>query len=186
MSKAFVKEDNDQDEDSGPDPTDSLGAGSKNYMTPTGAERLRAEFAELHSKERPQILEVIAWAAGNGDRSENADYQYARRRLREIDRRLRYLGRRLDNLEVIDPARETHSDVRFGATVHVLDEGGSELVYTIVGVDETEPARGRVSWVSPIARALLQAKVGDVVTLRTPKGEQDLEVLRIVYKPVLE
>lgn len=189
MSKAFVKENDDGDEDDSASASMGaalLPAGAKNYMTPVGARRLSAELEQLLNSERPKILEVIAWAAGNGDRSENADYQYGRRRLREIDRRVRYLTKRLDILEVIDPAKENRNDVRFGATVRVCDEAGIEKTYTIVGVDETDPSQGLISWVSPIARSLMQAKAGDTVHLKTPKGDSDLEIIAVQYLPQKE
>lgn len=188
MSKAFTKESDGADEgaldgaeEGGSDP---LPRDAKNYMTPKGAKALQDEFDQLAKVERPKIVEVISWAAGNGDRSENADYLYGKRRLREIDRRLRYLGKRIDTLQVIDPASQKSDRILFGATVRVADEDGKELTYKIVGIDETEPNRGKISWVSPIGRALLQAQVGDGVTIRTPKGEVELEILQIEYHEI--
>jgi len=154
----------------------------KNYITPGGAERLRAELARLLKEERPKVVETVAWAASLGDRSENADYLYGKRRLREIDRRIRHLTGRLDSAHVVDPAAQKSDRVLFGATVTVADEEGAERAYQIVGVDETDGAAGRVSWISPIAKALLGARVGDAVTARTPKGEVELEILRVEYK----
>ncbi len=185
MSKAFTKE-NDTQDDADDDSLDGavalLPEGAKNYITPRGAEKLQAELRELRNIERPKLVNTIAWAAGNGDRSENADYIYGKRRLREIDRRVRFLIKRLESAEVIDPVSQRSDEVLFGATVTVRDEQEAEKTYQIVGVDEIDAARGCVSWLSPIARALLHAKVGQVVTLHSPKGEQDLEVLRIEYK----
>lgn len=185
MSKAFTKEDDGDTEDSaeksGPDP---LPSDSKNYMTPRGARALQEEYDQLMKVERPKIVEVVSWAAGNGDRSENADYLYGKRRLREIDRRLRYLTKRIDKLQVIDPCQQKSERILFGATVLVRDEEEREISYKIVGIDETDPPRGKISWVSPIGRALLQGKTGSVITLRTPKGEIDLEILRIDYSEI--
>lgn len=184
MSKAFTKEDGpDQDDrDDGPEPINPLPQGAKNYITPAGSERLRSELKELLHVKRPEVVEVVAWAASNGDRSENADYIYGKKRLREIDRRIRFLTKRLEIAEVIDPTQQKSETVRFGATVKVVDEQGSERTYSIVGIDETDGKRGRISWISPVGRALLKAKVGDAVTVRTPKGEEDLEVLDIRYE----
>lgn len=186
MSKAFTKEEDGASEleDEGPE-DESVPRGSRNYMTPAGAEKLRAELHELMHVERPKVVETVAWAASNGDRSENADYIYGKRRLREIDRRVRFLTRRLDSAEVVDPAMQKSDRVLFGATVTVLDEGGERRTFQIVGIDETDAKRGRVSWISPVGKALLQAKVGDVVLLKTPKGEEELEIDRIEYKPIL-
>ena len=135
-------------------------------------------------KERPELVATVSWAAGNGDRSENGDYIYGKRKLREIDRRIRFLSKRLDHAVVVNNAGKTHDRVYFGATVTVVDESGAQRTVSIVGVDELDPARGRVSWISPIASALLKASVGDVVTLRTPKGAEQLEVLAIRYDPI--
>jgi transcription elongation factor GreB len=150
-------------------------------MTPVGAKKLRDEYEELFSGERPKLLETIAWAAGNGDRSENADYLYGKRRLREIDRRLRYLSSRIDDLVVVDPSLQKSDSVLFGASVTVSDEDGESVCYRIVGVDETEPARYKISWISPIGKALLGAKIGSIVKVQTPKGETELEILDIKY-----
>jgi transcription elongation factor GreB len=182
MSKAFTKEpegddeDGDRDEDAGSAPS-----GFKNYITPAGYKRLNDELARLWKVERPKLVETIAWAASNGDRSENGDYIYGKRRLREIDRRIRFLSKRLDSAQVVDNAGKDHDRVFFGATVTVVDEDGNERTVSIVGVDETDPGRGRVSWISPIAKALLKAGVGDTVTLRTPKSVESLEVVSIRY-----
>lgn len=156
----------------------------KNYITQNGMARLKAELHDLLTVERPRLVETVAWAAGNGDRSENADYIYGKRRLREIDRRIRFLSRRLDIAEVVDPAAQKGDKILFGATVGVLDESENERIYKIVGVDETDAKAGKVSWISPIGQALLQASVGDVVTLKMPKGDEDLEILTVRYLPI--
>ena len=180
MSKAFTKESDaddelDRDEDAG------IPGGFTNYVTPAGHRRLAEELDRLWKVDRPKLVETIAWAAGNGDRSENGDYIYGKRKLREIDRRIRFLGKRLDSAVVVDNAGKDHEQVFFGATVTVLAEEGTERTVSIVGVDELDPVRGRVSWISPIATALLKASVGDVVTMRTPRGVEELEILAIRY-----
>lgn len=181
MSKAFTKE-NESEGDDGPEsPESQVPKGSRNYITPSGADRMKAELKHLLLTARPEVVKTVQWAASNGDRSENGDYIYGKRRLREIDRRIRFLTKRLETLEIVDPARQTAERVLFGASVEVEDEDGSKRTLQIVGIDETDPANGRVSWISPIARALMNARVGDVVTLRTPQGERELEVLRIQY-----
>jgi len=155
---------------------------TKNYMTPLGFQALHDELRQLARVERPKIVEVVSWAAGNGDRSENGDYIYGKKRLREIDRRIHFLSKRLESAQVIDPAQQTNRDqVFFGATVTYAHESGGEHTVTIVGADEADLERGQVSWVSPIARALLKARIGDAVELRTPAGLQLLEVLAIRY-----
>jgi transcription elongation factor GreB len=170
-------------DDEAADDAPALPAGGKNYMTPAGFQRLEAELRQLSRVERPQVVEVVAWAAGNGDRSENGDYIYGKRRLREIDRRIRFLRKRLEIAEVVDPARQTARDrVFFGATVTYTDEAGAETTVRIVGIDEADLARGQVSWVSPIARALLKAREGDSVQLRTPAGPATIEVVAISYE----
>lgn len=156
----------------------------KNYITPTGVKRLQDEFERLMHKERPELVKVIAWAAGNGDRSENADYIYGKRRLREIDRRLRFLTRQIDNAEIVDPTKQKGDRVRFGATVTVEDDTGKKKTYSIVGVDEIDLSRGLVSYQSPIGKALLQARVGDVVSFRAPNGERELEIVSIDFKKI--
>jgi transcription elongation factor GreB len=181
MSKAFTKEDTETDDEIVVEEGPALPSGAKNYITPAGFQRLQDELKHLHSVERPRIVEIVAWAAGNGDRSENGDYIYGKKRLREIDRRLRFLAKRLEIAEVVDPARQAHLDrVFFGATV-TYDQAGAERTVTIVGVDETDAEHGRVSWLSPIARALMKAQEGDVVSLRSPAGVEQLEVLEIRY-----
>ncbi len=180
MSKAFTKEDSSQEEDDESE-LDSAVPGGKNYITPQGLKRLRDEHTKLMNVDRPEVVRVVSWAASLGDRSENADYIYGKRRLREIDRRIRFLVKRMEIAEVVDPTQNSGHTVLFGATVTVADEAGKKKKYSIVGVDETDVANGRISWISPIGRALLQAKKGDVVTLRTPKGEEDLEILDVKF-----
>jgi transcription elongation factor GreB len=181
MSKAFVKETDDAEEL--PEAPGGLPPGSKNYITPDGFRRLQEELNHLSRTERPRVVETVAWAAGNGDRSENGDYIYGKQRLREIDRRMRFLAKRLENAEIVDPARQSRLDqVFFGATVTYANEKGDERTVTIVGVDEIDADRGRVSWVSPVARALLKAREGDVVELRTPTGINRIEIIEIRYE----
>ncbi|MAM67879.1 MAG: transcription elongation factor GreB [Rhodospirillaceae bacterium] len=154
----------------------------KNYITPPGFERLREELRHLRRAERPEVVDVVSWAAGNGDRSENGDYIYGKKRLREIDSRIRYLTKRLEIAEVVDPARQTNTErIFFGATVTYEDQHGDERTIRIVGVDETETDRGDISWKSPVARALMKASEGDVVPLHTPEGQVEIEVIEIRY-----
>jgi transcription elongation factor GreB len=181
MSKAFTKE-SDGDGDDELDGAAEQPAGFKNYITPAGYVRLRAELDHLWGVERPKLVETIHWAASNGDRSENGDYIYGKRRLREIDRRVRYLSKRIDVAVVVDNAGKDHQQVFFGATVTVAGQDGRERTVSIVGTDEVDPARGRVSWVSPIAKAVLKARIGDVVVLRTPAGAEEIEILEISYE----
>ena len=155
--------------------------GAKNYITPAGYARLKNELQHLLDRERPELVKVIAWAASNGDRSENADYIYGKRRLREIDRRIRFLNQRLEIAEVIDPARPGLEQVFFGATVIYRGARGAPRTVSIVGQDEVDPLHGRISWISPVARALNKAREGDIVTLRTPAGIDELEVLEVRY-----
>lgn len=179
MSKAFTKE-SDADEDEVGRPP--LPAGVKNYITPAGYARLQAELLELIDNERPRIVEIVHWAASNGDRSENGDYLYGKKRLREIDRRIRFLTQRLEIAEVTDPSLHHGGDqVFFGATVRYVHEDGQEHEITITGIDEADSLAGQVSWVSPIARCLLKARVGDELSVVTPKGVQMLEVLQVSY-----
>ncbi len=183
MNKAFTRESDgaDDDDDTAVTPPE-LPAGTKNYLTPAGYARLRAELLALLDVERPKVVEVVSWAAKNGDRSENGDYLYGKKRLREIDRRIRFLTRRLDIAEVADPALHHGGDqVFFGATVTYVDPRGEERTVTIKGVDEADSLQGEVSWVSPIARALLKARVGDEVPLMTPGGKEQIEVLEVRY-----
>ena len=180
MSKAFTRE-TDQDNDELP-PELKVPVGSKNYMTPGGHRRMRDELYQLVNKERPELTQIVNWAASNGDRSENGDYLYGKRRLREIDRRIRFLSKRLENAEVVDPEqREPTDQVFFSATVTYAREDGREETVSIVGVDETDLSLNHVSWTSPVARALLKAREGDVVLLRTPAGTEDLEILEVRY-----
>ena len=172
----------DDDEDEGAPP---IPAGSRNYITPAGHQRLKEEALHLLDKERPELVKVVAWAASNGDRSENADYIYGKRRLREIDRRIRFLTKRLEAAEVIDPtAREATDQVFFGATVTLRDEAGADSTYTIVGIDEADATRGRISWISPLARALLKRREGDEFTFQAPGGPQVVEIVRVEYRAV--
>ena len=184
MNKAFTRE-TDADADDAPDEEPAaalLPQGARNYLTPAGYRRLREELLGLLDDERPKVVETVSWAAKNGDRSENGDYLYGKKRLREIDRRIRFLTKRLESAEVVDPARQTRRDrVFFGATVTYADRHGAERTVTIVGIDEADLDRGQVSWISPIARALLKAQEGDVVELRTPAGSESIEVLEIRY-----
>jgi transcription elongation factor GreB len=180
MSKAFTKETDADDDDELLLPP--LPAGGKNYITPEGYARLKAELLDLIDNERPKVVEVVHWAASNGDRSENGDYHYGKKRLREIDRRIRFLTKRLEIAEISDPAVHHGSDqVFFGATVSYIDSSGSAQTVTILGIDEADSARNQVSWISPIARALLKARVGDEVKLATPGGLKDIEVMQVTY-----
>lgn len=180
MSKAFTKESDQDEEDELPSPPQV--PGGKNYITRAGYDRLRAELFTLIDDERPKIVEIVHWAASNGDRSENGDYLYGKKRLREIDRRIRFLTRRLEIAEVVDASQHHGGDqVFFGATLTYADDAGTETTVTILGVDEADSAEGQISWVSPVARALLKAKVGDVVRLVVPGGTQELEVLSVNY-----
>jgi transcription elongation factor GreB len=182
MSKAFTKETDDAPDDEELEEQPSLPAGAKNYITPEGQRRLMDEVTQLRNVERPKIVEVVSWAAGNGDRSENGDYLYGKQRLREIDRRLRFLAKRLEIAEVVDPGRQKNREqVFFGARVTYEDGKGEERTIRIVGVDEARVEAGEVSWVSPIARALHKARAGDVVELKTPTGPERIEVVRIEY-----
>ncbi len=185
MNKAFTKEtDNDADDDVDlPGQALPAGAsGSKNYITPVGYARLRSELFELIDTERPKIVEVVHWAASNGDRSENGDYLYGKKRLREIDRRIRFLTKRLEIAVVSDPALHHGSDqVFFGATVTYVNDAGTERTVTIMGIDEADSLQQQVSWISPIARTLLKARVGDELRLATPVGTENIEVLKVIY-----
>jgi transcription elongation factor GreB len=183
MSKAFTKEtDGDDDDELG---LPALPSGARNYMTPEGYVRLRAELFSLIDDERPKVVEIVHWAASNGDRSENGDYHYGKKRLREIDRRIRFLTKRLEIAEVVDPAVHHGSDqVFFGATVKYAEASGTERTVTILGIDEADSLQGQVSWVSPIARTLLKAREGDELKLLTPAGVIDIEVLQVSYPKV--
>jgi transcription elongation factor GreB len=180
MSKAFTKESDQDEDDELPSPPPV--PGGKNYITRAGYDRLRAELFTLIDDERPKIVEIVHWAASNGDRSENGDYLYGKKRLREIDRRIRFLTRRLEIAEVVDASLHHGGDqVFFGATLTYADDTGAETTVTILGVDEADSAQGQISWVSPVARALIKAKVGDLVRLVVPGGTQELEVLSVNY-----
>jgi transcription elongation factor GreB len=181
MSKAFTRETDgdDEEQDSG---LPELPSGGKNYMTPQGYAAMRSELLQLIDEERPKVVEVVHWAASNGDRSENGDYIYGKKRLREIDRRIRFLTHRIELAEVVDPTvHHGHDQVFFGATVTYAEQSGQERTVTIMGIDEADSAHGQVSWISPIARALLKAREGDVVKLVTPVGAQEIEILRVSY-----
>ena len=179
MSKAFTKETNNEEELQEPDP---LPAGVKNLMTPAGHKMVRDELEFLLSKERPRIVEIVSWAAGNGDRTENGDYLYNKKRLREIDRRVRYLTKKLDKPEIVDPKKQQALEqVFFGATVKYARTDGTELTVKLVGIDEANMDEGKINWVSPVGRALLKARVGDVVEVRTEEGSEPLEILSIDY-----
>jgi transcription elongation factor GreB len=180
MNKAFVKESENDDDEDLPE-TQALPAGTRNYLTPEGYQKLRDELAHLMTVDRPAVVQVVSWAASNGDRSENGDYLYGKKRLREIDRRMRFLTKRLDIAEVVDPALANREQAFFGATVTYLDRAGGEHTVRIVGVDEAEPLLGKISWISPVARALTKAREGDTVVLRTPGGVEELEVIGIAY-----
>jgi len=178
MSKAFTKEDTEAPEEEFEAP--AVPAGSKNYISPAGFARLKAELRELVEVERPEVVRTVAWAASNGDRSENGDYIYGKRRLREIDRRVRFLIKRLENAEVVQSAGRDTDQIFFGARVRLKGASGEKTI-TILGLDEVDPAHGVVSWISPIARALIKARAGDSVVLRTPAGEETLEILEVSY-----
>jgi transcription elongation factor GreB len=179
MSKAFTRESDAEEDEVGLPP---LPAGGKNYITPKGYAALRAELFDLIDNERPKVVDIVHWAASNGDRSENGDYIYGKKRLREIDRRIRFLTKRLEIAEVTDPSVHFGKDqVFFGATVTYVEEAGAERTVTILGIDEADSLKGEVTWISPIARALLKAREGDVVKLVTPVGVQEIEVLSVHY-----
>ncbi len=171
------------DNDDEADEIESSSVALKNYMTPSGFAALQAELKHLQREERPKVVEIVAWAAGNGDRSENGDYIYGKKRLREIDRRLRYLGKALRTAELVDPKRQQGLDkVFFGATVTYATSDGTEHRVMLVGLDEADLKQSKISWISPIAKALMKSQVGDVVEFRTPSGSETLEVLHIKYK----
>jgi transcription elongation factor GreB len=187
MNKAFTRESDTEPDDDEQELVSPLPAGARNYMTPGGFGRLKDELERLVQKERPELVATVAWAAGNGDRSENGDYIYGKKRLREIDRRIRFLIRRLDAAEVVDPAadRDEGADqVFFGATVTLRSAKDGERTVSIVGIDEIDTARGYISWVSPMARALIKAREGYTVTLHTPGGVDGLEIVRVRYVPL--
>ena len=182
MSKAFVKEvESDGEEEGAESP---LPVGVRNYLSPSGYARLEAELRRLVETERPGVVKIVSWAASNGDRSENGDYIYGKRRLREIDRRVRFLIKRLESAEVVETTGRATDQVFFGATVTYATASGEEQTVRIVGIDEMDPAKHYVSWVSPVARALIKAREGDSVRLRTPVGEEDLEILEVRYEAI--
>jgi len=185
MNKAFVKE-GDGDEDDEQLAAPALPPGSANYMTVGGHAAMREEFERLVKVERPELVQVVSWAAGNGDRSENGDYIYGKKRLREIDRRIRYLMKRLESAVVVDPAAQENSDqIYFGATVTICvigDSQGAEATYQIVGIDEADAGQGRISWISPLARALMKAREGDTVRFQSPLGVREIEIVEIRYE----
>jgi transcription elongation factor GreB len=183
MNKAFTREDDGAgDELDHVEEPDPLPSGTKNYMTPAGFRRMQEERQQLTRVERPKVVEIVSWAAGNGDRSENGDYIYGKRRLHEIDRRIRFLTKRLESAVVVDPAQQkNHEQVFFGATVTYENARGETHDVTLVGIDEADLDQGKISWISPIARALLKAREGDVVEVRTPAGPEPIEVVRIRY-----
>lgn len=181
MSKAFTKETDTEEDD--PESVSALPPGSKNYMTLAGYGRLRAELDDLVRSERPRIVETVAWAASNGDRSENGDYIYGKKRLREIDRRIRFLTKRLESAVIVDPAAQQNRDqVFFAATVTLCDAEGTEETYQIVGIDEANAQEGRISWISPLARALMKAREGDTVRFDSPGGLRELDVIEVRYE----
>ncbi len=184
MNKAFVRE-SDSDEEEELQPALKLPAGTRNYITPAGHARLKDELEHLVKRERPHVVEIVAWAASNGDRSENGDYIYGKRRLREIDRRIRFLTKRLEIAEIVDPLRQVSNDqVFFGARVTVSDIDGVENTYTIVGVDETDVSQGRISWISPLARALIKAREGDTIRFQSPVGIREMDILEVRYEVI--
>lgn len=179
MSKAFTKETDSEEE---PEEADSLPVSTRNYMTPNGFKSLQEELRHLLREERPKVVEVVAWAAGNGDRSENGDYIYGKKRLREIDRRIRYLTKRLESAEVVEPERQQGLEqVFFGATVTYIREDGTEHKVMLVGIDEANLDERKISWISPVAKSLMKSRVGDIVELHTPAGPESIEVVSITY-----
>ncbi|HEV2612813.1 MAG TPA: transcription elongation factor GreB [Noviherbaspirillum sp.] len=182
MNKAFVKESENDDDDDLDVGLPAIPAGTKNYMTPAGHKRIKDELFQLIDFDRPEVVKIVSWAASNGDRSENGDYIYGKRRLREIDRRIRFLTKRLDIAEVVDPSVHHGSDqVFFGATVTYENQRGEQHTVTIVGIDELDPLNGKISWISPVARALTKAREGDSVPLKTPSGMDELTILEVRY-----
>lgn len=182
MNKAFTKENDSDFDDEGEDAASALPQGLKNYITPKGYRSLRDELTHLVKTERPEVVAVVSWAASNGDRSENGDYLYGKKRLREIDKRIRFLTKRTEIAEIVDPAtQQALESIFFGATVTYINGKGEELTVKIVGVDEVDTTKGHISWISPVARALLKAKEGDVVHLMTPAGRDELEIVQVQY-----
>ena len=182
MSKAFTRE-SDDEEILAPEP-EPAPSPAKNYISPAGYARLKAELNQLVELERPEVVRTVSWAAKNGDRSENGDYLYGKKRLREIDRRVRFLIKRLEAAAVVDAAGRDSDQVFFGSSVRIRTKSGQERTLTIVGIDETDAAKNRVSWISPVARALIKAREGDKVLLKTPGGIEELEILEVRYDPI--
>ena len=182
MNKAFVKESSGDEDDDLPEGATPLPPGTKNYITADGYNRLRNELMQLIDVDRPDVVQIVSWAASNGDRSENGDYLYGKKRLREIDRRIRFLTRRLDKAEVVDASLQGDNDqIFFGATVTYANRAGEETTITIVGMDEVDLDSNHVSWISPIAKALIKAREGDTVPLRTPAGVEQIDILEVRY-----
>ncbi|GAA4016564.1 transcription elongation factor GreB [Actimicrobium antarcticum] len=187
MNKAFVREaDGDEDDDEVALP--AIPAGTRNYMTPAGFQRMKSELLKLIDVDRPEVVQIVSWAASNGDRSENGDYIYGKRRLRQIDGRIRFLTKRLDFAEVVEPSVQFgNAQIFFGATVRYENHAGEEHTVTIVGIDELDPLHGKISWISPVARAITKASVGDTITLKTPSGIEELIILEVSYPaPLVE
>lgn len=185
MNKAFTRESDGDEEDEDLDPALKLPVGTKSYMTPAGYRRLKDEMDHLLNKERPRMVEVVSWAASNGDRSENGDYLYGKKRLREIDRRIRYLTKRLGSSQVVDPLLQQNTDqVFFGATVVIADEAGVEQTYRIVGLDDADGSRGRISWTSPLAMALIRNREGDSIRFQSPAGWREIEIVAVRYEAI--
>ena len=181
MSKAFTKESDDQENDEAEE-ADILPASIKNYMTPSGAASLQAELRQLLRVERPKIVETVSWAASNGDRSENGDYIYGKKRLREIDKRMRYLTKRLESAVIVDPAQQQNLEqVFFGATVTYMREDDTKHTVKLVGIDEADLTQGKISWISPVAKALIKSRAGDTVEIQTPIGPEAIEILEVKY-----
>ena len=187
MNKAFVKEGNDADDEDAAEAlarARAIPAGAKNYITPAGYQRIKDELLELIDVARPEVVRIVHWAASNGDRSENGDYIYGKRRLRQIDGRIRFLTKRMDSAAIVDPSvHYGNGQVYFGATVVYRNGAGEEHTVTIVGIDELDPLKGKISWVSPVARAMTRAREGDIITLETPLGPEELELLSVTYPP---
>lgn len=182
MNKAFVKESDQDDDEEAAALALAIPAGAKNYITPAGYQRIKDELLQLIDVDRPEVVRIVHWAASNGDRSENGDYIYGKRRLREIDRRIRFLTKRMDLAAIVDPSAHHGGDqVFFGATVTYRNQAGQTHTITIVGIDELDPLNGKISWVSPVARAITKAREGDLVTLTTPHGAEELELLEVSY-----
>ncbi|CAN7165178.1 transcription elongation factor GreB [Pseudoduganella sp. LjRoot289] len=182
MSKAFTKESDNDDDDEAAALALAIPPGSKNYITPAGYQRIKDELLQLIDVDRPEVVRIVHWAASNGDRSENGDYIYGKKRLREIDRRIRFLTKRMDLAEVVSPSVHHGSDqIFFGATVTYSNAHGEERTVTIVGIDELDPLKGKISWISPVARTLTKAREGDTVTLHTPNGVEELDILEVSY-----